>query len=342
MNWYKIIFAQKDFVTIDMTEYINSLRNLVSELVSFSQGERERVSKLKIDENEIIRELQQLGYPNIARIQVAFNRKEWNLISNLAWSIYKFYQAKMKSDYTFLRKVVKNIDDYSAQLSQGKTDYDPQQAENDVLRIVAKTKANMEKIAQNVRQAISRIEGFSTPVIVQAREVDKNDDYLEDRDDASIEFGVDINAPSFTYFTLDGKIEIDDVLEAGDSDFFTNSKIQSDYFNLVKELRRPGSSSGQGKVLTLYTARPIQDRHIYMEAKVVPSNLFLTSNYNSAEGIALDFAGREGTRDVWKIRIDSRYLVQTLDSPMEKQYQVVGDGSVPVVSMTLISPGENK
>jgi len=346
MNWYKIIFAQKSNITIEMADYINSLKQLIYDLVDYSQHDWERIQKLKIDENQILSELKQLNYPDINSVTIVLKSKNWNDMERIAWRIYKYYQDYYQGKPSFydifekVRNVVKTIQDYGEQLSQGVRNFTYQQAEKDIQEIINGTRVNLEKIAKNVGEAVSRIESWNnTPLIVMARTVGKNDGYLQPRDDASIEFGSSSMAPSFTYFMLDGKIEIDDILEGGDTEFFTDNKVQSDYFNLVKELRNPGSSQ-KGKILTLYTARPIKDRELYMYAQEVPSNLFLTSNYSSAEGIARDLGGNEEIRDVWKIRIDSRYLINTLDSPMEKQYQVVGEGMVPVVKIVLISMGE--
>jgi len=142
--------------------------------------------------------------------------------------------------------------------------------------------------------------------------------------------------PSFSYFVSDDGIEIDDVLEGGDEDFFTDNKIQSDYFNLINSLRNPNMSVKQ-KILTLYTARPYKDRKFYLNSKVVPINIFMTSSYNFAEGFAREYGGK---KDIWKVRIMDQYLVKTMDSPEQKQYQTIGDKSVPVESIELITPWE--
>ena len=139
-------------------------------------------------------------------------------------------------------------------------------------------------------------------------------------------------------FVFDGRIEVDDILEAGDEDFFTDARIQQDYFNLVREMKNPGSSQ-KGRVLTLYTARPVKDRQMYMDAANIPSGLFLTNSYSRAQGISMELSGSEQLRDIWRLRMEEKYLIQTLDG-REKDYQVVGNGLVPVKRITLVDPGE--
>ena len=70
------------------------------------------------------------------------------------------------------------------------------------------------------------------------------------------------SSPSFTFFGgahVPAKDSVDDVLDAGDTDFFDDPKIEKDYFDLVGELRAPGSQHHE-TMMTLWTARPKRDR----------------------------------------------------------------------------------
>jgi hypothetical protein len=93
----------------------------------------------------------------------------------------------------------------------------------------------------------------------------------------------------------------------------------------VKELEQPGATS-KGKTLVLYTARPAKDRKQFEGAKKLPVGLFLTSTLNDAEGIGSDFGGR----DIWKVWIDDRYLMQMLNAGGVRHYQVVGREPAPM------------
>ncbi len=130
----------------------------------------------------------------------------------------------------------------------------------------------------------------------------------------------------------DGIIEIDDVLEGGDEDFFTSNEIQSDYFNLIEKLKNPNGI--KEKILTLYTARPKKDRKIYLDATTLPLNIFLVNNADHAEGLSHDLGNNE-IRDIWKVRVSNKYLTQTLDGKI-KYYQVTKNNT-PIISIDLIS-----
>jgi len=136
--------------------------------------------------------------------------------------------------------------------------------------------------------------------------------------------------PYFSYFIIDNKIIIDDVLEHGDKDFFIDNNVEEDYFQLINNLRNPNK---QDKIITVYTARPMKDREIYLDKSEIPPGIFVASSYNFAEGFAID----NKPRDIWKIKINSKYLIETLNDPSSgKQYQVIGKQNIPVEKISLI------
>jgi hypothetical protein len=230
--------------------------------------------------------------------------------------------------------------------SDPETAFSRQEADAEMNNILTQTRSNANVIVQLVQQAISNISWNGSPVVVEVdmppEERYGGPNYLIPAEDASIIVGGNSGwggPSSFTLFMNDGQpAEIDDILEAGDGDFFTDPKIEQDYFNLAKELKYPGSGKNQ-KTVTLYTARPVEDRSTYENAQAVPSNLFMTTSYDRAEGIGMDLGGSSGVRDIWKVRIEQKYLMETLNTGTLRDYQVIGDGMVPVKGIQLISPG---
>ena len=365
MNWYKQSQSQSSPISIDIEDWLESMKDTLYDLVSFSEQEQERLANFSFSLPPLVEELKQLNFPNIDKLVLAVQNDDYAAINEIAWEVDNLGSVVIKPPkgesiqdynknynqrhqlYDRYRNVAKQLHDlWQKSIHEHSQSYNQEQAEKDLAQMTQETKNNMGKVTQSLQQAISRIQNWNnTPIVVMARTYDKQNE-LGPQDDADVEFiredGLD--NPSFTYFVLpegyktkDGNvIEIEDVLEANDDNFFVDPKVQSDYFNLVQELRKPGSTSRGGKIMTLYTARPAEDRELYMDATTVPNGTFLTSQYDSAEGISRDM----GKRDIWKIRIDSRYLLQTLDTPTERQYQVVGPDQVPIMSMTLLSPAE--
>jgi len=275
-------------------------------------------------------------YPLIDNLLRALYAKNTRYIYDQMEKLRKWLFDQPYSQSEKMRDSARKIYTYLDTLEAGR-----ESKEEDIHQLVNKTitgtKQNMEKIKQIIEGAISRISMWhDSPINVDAHYSESQDGILfEPGDGAQIEVGKGDMSPSFTFFQIEGKIVIDDVLDGGDPDFFTTTELQSDYFNLVNELRKPGSTN-ISKTLTLYTARPTKDRNLYMNATTVPS-IFLTNKESHAEDLARDLPG--GKRDIWKIRIDSRYVTQTLDYQGIKEYQITTPNA-PVKSIQLISASE--
>lgn len=220
-----------------------------------------------------------------------------------------------------------------------------EQAEEWIRQVVLQTQKNMNMVATKIQQVISSISWSGSSVIIKVGsppiEWGNKPDWSKPVTSASIQVGKGAYnyAPDFTLFLEDEnwKMDIDDILEAGDEDFFSDPREQQDYFNLVRAIKYPASLQSN-KILTLYTARPIKDRHRYLDTNSVPANIFLTNSYSHASGLAQDLPG--GVRDIWKVRVPEKSVFITEDFGSIKNYQVLGSGDVPVASIKLIDAGD--
>jgi hypothetical protein len=274
-------------------------------------------------------------YPLLKNLIRALQSKNYRYIFDQTKKLRDWMSAESAGRYNqAMAEITRDIRTYEDFMDQ-----DTGLAEEQVIQYVKTalegTKPKMEEIRTLIKEAISRtIQWNNTPIHIEARAIE--DEYgpkIEPAEDAEITMGAGEFAPNFTFFRFEEKINIEDVLEGGDKDFFHTPEIQSDYFNLIAELKHPGSTN-RGKMITLYTARPTQDRQQLINSQTLPINIFLTNSYDHAEGIAIDLGGSQGVRDIWKVRIDSKYLIQTLDGPV-KYYQLV-KANAPV-RMELIS-----
>jgi hypothetical protein len=216
--------------------------------------------------------------------------------------------------------------------------YTEEEAAKDAKRIIGDIEKAMKEMAEMVSSAAHRLTWLGSTI--QIRPYLNSEDPIwngegEQRDFKDAEVFVDKgsvskNSPGFTLFVDGSTAHVDDVLDAGDTDFFRSPEAEADYFGLVNELRSPGGHSGE-KVVTLYTARPAKDHKFYEDAKNIPTNVFLTTSYSEAEGYSMDM----GEREIWKVRIRLKHLVETLNAGGRKNYQAVAPGSsVPVESIT--------
>jgi len=229
-----------------------------------------------------------------------------------------------------LKDKIQDLYDWSVR-RHGKADFDPDKE----FRVrFPQSMKNMHKLGSGLERTLSKLD---LDVGIQIQPVYDEENLFEPVRYAYVKLFKGSKpgrgAPGFSYF---GPREVDDVLDAGDTDFFHDEDLEIAYFKLVNEIRNPGSANKSGKPTVVYTARPVKDRKIYQGAKKVPSGIYVTTSADRADGFGRDFGNTEG-RDLWKIVVDSKNLVQTLKAGRVRDYQIVGKGMVPIKSIERLS-----
>ena len=335
MNWLKWIKLSNSNISISIENYKNSLIDRINGILDFHEREKQRLSTFQLNIEELKNNLVNLNYSNVQLMINSLKNRE-----NLNDAIWDFYNFQRKIDYKdpkwiLARKTLQQLRDFETQNSSIISNF----SENDVQSIVKQyseeTYKNAFIVKNFIENTIKNIDNWNnSSIIVEAYEIDKQND-IGAEDNFIIYVGN--NYTSFTLFNIDGKYIPEDIIDASEGEeFFPTSQLSSDYFNLIREIKKPGSTT-KGKEITLYTARPIKDRQWYLDNQMLPSNVFLTQSFNHAEGLAIDLGSNE-KRDVWKVRINTKYLIQTLEG-QEKQYQVISNELVKV-KMELVSLGE--
>lgn len=223
--------------------------------------------------------------------------------------------------------------------SKGRGDYTGEDAAQDEEQLKKKIREAADKAVGKLKSAIQKIPGWTSRVVVKPipSEFLGRKRPIDEEGDVSDSFYVSLSSvqsrgdAGFSWFAH--RI-VDDVLDAGDPDFFHGlAGLERDYFALVGELRNPGSAKRDlDKTITLYTARPAKDRHLYDDARTIPTNIFLTTDPDEAAGYSMDLGGR----DLWRVRIRMRYLILTLEHGRLRNYQTYDpSGHVPVESISL-------
>lgn len=332
MNWYK--YAETP-ISISLNAYEQSIDNILGKTVEYSQQRTEELKNYNLNLEELKNVLVNSQYPKSQELISAIQTDQD--LSPFFMDIVN-YKKNLKYDdprYQYLKQLYKFLIDY-ADFKDKYYLFSEEDAKNLKNTLIRQTYKNMENIAELIKNRINAINWNGSTITIQAIPHDK-ENMMEPQTDAWVTVG-----PSDATFTLfiDDNIIVDDILDAEETDFFPNNQVKMDYFNLVKEIQSPGSHQSKGKILTLYTARPIKDREFYQNTNEIPSNIYLTNNYSRVQGIASDLAGSDKMRDIWKVRIRDKYLIPTLETPSEKDYQTIGETSVPVESMTLLDPGE--
>jgi len=239
-------------------------------------------------------------------------------------------------------RYVKDLTEYTSSLD---VEWTYETAVQTIQPIIEVTQKHQLLRTEIIKEAIKRISDWHGSRVILQPHYFKNSWhdyrlYASDPFEPVLSTNVTLIAPNQQYehpeFTWFSDNEIDDVLDVGDTDFFENLPgLQSDYYSLIKELRNPGSTQQKGKVLTLFTARPIRDRSRYLNATTVPVGIFLANQPGHVAGIAIDLADSNQPRDIYKIRIYSQYLILSQDLGSLKYYQTVGNQEVPVIAINL-------
>jgi hypothetical protein len=149
-----------------------------------------------------------------------------------------------------LGKYSGDIKDYVYDLvfepSESRTGYTKGEAREDLTWLLRDTKKNMQAVAGRIQTAIERIDNWqgSSVVVSPHYSVGGGLEPVESANVRIFQGSLGRINPDFTYFD---ERNIDDVLDAGDTDFFRGKPgLEGDYFLLVQELRSPGSTGRSG------------------------------------------------------------------------------------------------
>ncbi len=329
MNWIKKISQVNVSIQIVMDRYVQSMSEYIYELSQRSMSKAEQLKNFKLNRQMITQSLSQ--YPNFSVIENALNTNDMDAMDREFVPLTKWVRANSMNNNTF--QAYMHLRDYLESVSP--FIYSEQEAQQDIDRLSKETHGKMQSLAGMIQESANRTQWSGSPVFIYPKEpADENGtNWLVASEDANVYVGdnEDGNSPMLEVFLADGKYTIPPEGIVEDDDFFSNPDNTRDYFNLIKEINNPGSSNKSGKTLTLYTARPSSDREMYMNATTVPGGIYLTSSENDAVDLSVDFGGK---RDIWKVRIDERYVQKMLDMPQFKHYQVMGREPVPVKSIT--------
>lgn len=211
------------------------------------------------------------------------------------------YEEFIKEEYNELKK-------YNEEKNKPWTKEEELATENELIDIIIQTRRNLIDFYKKVNGLTDKLlEKWSdSSIIIKPLFSDEKEFLFTPVNDFNVIVKNGQDGADFTVF--DGGELVDDILDFGDSDFFQNTNLESDYFLLVNYVINPNYVENSRMVI-VYTARPKQDRDIYTNTKKIPVGIFLTTNINDVEGIAQDMSDR----DIYKIKIDSKYLTKTLE-----------------------------
>jgi len=325
-------------------EIVNKTKIVIdySDIDKFLLEEKERLLDYKHSKEELLRTFNPIQfieyikkelkeYPRLEIFVQNLIRKNNQKIINEIGPIRDWLTTNNK-ELMLRRMLTRKIYDYIDFVNKDKAITD-EEIEEHLNSIKLHFQKLSNKIKQFLENKISQIKDWTSPLVtIKPSYSDQKDNHHN--------FLIEINnSPENLYFSLflttnNESIEvadIDDILDAGDDEFFNDPNKEKDYFSLINVLLNKNNN----KTLTLYTARPKKDRSFYANTTYLPKNIFLTNKQDHAEGLAFDLSNSDETRDVWIVKISQNNLVQTLNGPVN-YYQTINEKN-PVLSINLVN-----
>ena len=309
-------------VKVNIENLKKTLTKKIEEFFNDYEDKTEKLKSFKLDLNYIKKELK--DYPKINDLILKLSNSDQDWQDNL-WN----WQKSLPSEDRYkVFNVTRYLWDYLDSISDRRID---KKEYYDLLnQVLEKTNQNMIEIKNNIEKAISQSDWAGSAVTIYPLVSSSEEDFLSPSISAEIKVGN--KNGDFQYWKQNNKFIIEDILESDEEEskyFFTNNKEKQDYFNLISQLQNPNKKE---QILTLYTARPIKDREFYSKTDYLPANIFLSNSFSHVDGLAGDLQGTEERRDIYKVKINSKYLIKTLDVPV-KYYQVIKDAPIEYISL---------
>lgn len=331
-------FSQTNQVLLNsklIEKYKQSLIEYIRNLLHRSNLDAEDERNFQLDAKKLFEDLKSVQYPRTDfLIQSLKNADELEAETENFWN---WHRTLNKTDFNFeryskLREIQNILWKLERKLSNNPLKiYSVREMDEEATRIFNLTLNNINIIRSNLIQAINRIENWNNSIVTVGPMIN-NDQSIDPINAAEVYVG---DCPfSYFYDEETKKVEIDDVLDAGDDDFFQSQQVEQDYFNLVRELKNPGSTQ-TGKNIILYTARPQKERAMYQTATELPPNIYLCNNLNHTIGLSHDL---HGSRDVWKVVVNEKHLIKTNESGNIQYYQTIG--KAPIKRISLVESGD--
>lgn len=344
-TFYQFLENINSLVFINLQNYKKKAEKKAREILDYAISEKEKLNNFKLDINLIRNGLR--DFPLINQLILSLNNKDGKKWMTDA-KLNDWYNDKTKDlefdEKQLIFKAIMHLYDYYE--SMDKTPIDEKKYLEPINKSLEITNQNMQIIKERIEEAINNLQWNGSKVTITPDLPESDEDYLAPATDADILVGN--KRAIFTYWDLGqsdkmnmddgeklsnkGKIQIEDIIEFDDDDvmdYFSNDQEKQDYFNLISQLQNPNKKD---QILTLYTARPVQDREFYSKTDYLPANIFLSNSFDHIDGLASDLAGTEERRDIYKVKIDSKYLIKTLDGPI-KYYQVIKNAPVKYIGL---------
>ena len=309
MSFMKYIESKvRPNIIIDTALYQEQLKADVASLLLKPDDKLIEARKNIIDINEMNHILSKISYPLMNELCMALRTGDVKKISH-AHMVFRRWAEYCNHDQNLIDKVETAIFHYQIKL------YGNEFGANDADKVVesslAESHAILNKMSQNLNLMISSIPKWGNhKIIIEAISPDK--DWIVN--EAKVKIG-DMFFVDFIYENTPLGFKIKNINETQE----LPQELKTDFQLLLNKLNQ---NSKYNKILTLYMNRPISDRRFF---EIIKRDLSLGIKSALPSHIILSTSPLIENADVWKIKIEEKYLYEYLNEGNIKQYQIMED-----------------
>jgi hypothetical protein len=292
-------------VKVDSKKFDQSFDNMVNDMVDFSMDSH----PAEIDDREWTAKVQRaVQFINRDKAKPVLDQALDVLNSRDMSKVRKLYDKVSDSgdiEFSSLRVFLLNLEDALSTLGN------PPTREQTYKNTLASYKSHTDHADKLVGELESKLKRF-----VGARDVDlvielrplESDAGIDSLENPTVNVKMMVRQrdnPDMTVFLGDGRLEVDDVLDFGDSDFFDNEEQSANYLDLVDYLRT-GRLKQEGE-LKLYRQMADAEMMLWRTGKSIPAGKWFASSKSKASGV--DVSGE--FNEIYTLSVDASVVRQT-------------------------------
>lgn len=294
-------------IVIVMDDYKEKLCADMSSLLMKPDEQLAEARKHYVNIREVAKILSELSYPLIAEFSMAVRTGDPKRVTH-AHMTFRRWAKYSDADRILADKIETAMFQYQTKL-YGK-EFGSDDADEVVKSSLCESQAILDQMAHNIELAISKIKTWHNHrVVIEAVCPEKGWVITE----AKVSVG-DAFVTTFTYEHTSTGLKVKRLAEDE-----LPASLKADMQELLARLSK---NPKYNRILTLYMTRPTTERRYFEIAK---RDLALGITAVLPNHVTLATSPLPGNPDVWKIRVEEKYLREHLHEGDVKHYQIIGD-----------------
>lgn len=312
MSFMKYIESKvKPSIHVDMNEYKERLYADMASLILKPNTQLVEAKKNLTNIREIAKTLSELAYPLSDEFCMAIRTAEPKKVNN-AHKMFRQWADYYKPDRNLSDKIETAIFHYQTKLY--KNEFGSAEADSVAKSSLVESISVIDQMVHNINLAISKIPSWQNHKIVIEAIYPETGWVINE---AKISVGDAFKAVFLYEHTSTGfkaKLTTEEDLPAS---------LKDDMQNLLVKLK---NNPKYNKILTLYMTRPISERRYFEIAK---RDLSLGIEAVLPNHITLTTTPITGDSDVWKVKVEEKYVKEFLHEGNVKEYQAINE-EIPI------------